>query len=189
MLRKLVFLTGVSTGAVALLSSVTATDRNNDFPVLKQCNLKTSAHCEKSQQLTLKLVQVIFRHGARNPLKNPTYIPSVEYTDDIITQNPNTFIPYEVVGLDGKKMVDAGSHELVDSNENEKKKNGQLTRLGSEQTHQLGCRLRERYVNKLQFISKYYNDEVQVRSTGVQRAMDSARCVLSGNSVILLAVQ
>lgn len=185
LLRRLVLLGSASAaGAVALISTRKESVHNNNPSLLSEYCNKTVALCEQPQEeqskLTLKLVQVIFRHGARNPLKNPVYIPAVEYSDELMNQDPATFIPYDVIDLDGNIKV-TESVEMVDSDQNEVKKNGQLTRLGSEQTRNLGCILRERYIEKLKFISKFYDgDEVKIRSTGVQRAMDSARCVLSG---------
>ena len=58
---------------------------------------------------------------------------------------------------------------------------GQLTFVGEQQLFDLGCRLRERYVNELKFLSQNYDpNEISVRRTNVKRCINSAKCLLAG---------
>ena len=58
---------------------------------------------------------------------------------------------------------------------------GQLTYIGEQQLFDLGCRLRKRYINELNFLSQNYDpNEISVRSTNVKRCINSAKCLLAG---------
>ena len=129
----------------------------------------------------LKLVQIVFRHGARTPIQTPEYLPKVKYGDHLMKHGEHTFIPYVTKSSEGKSIDISSSlyrHGTVTIDEFS---HGQLTAKGANQMHELGNYLRNHYISKLRFLPKdYYSDVVYVRSTAVQRTVESVRCTLAG---------
>ncbi|KAG8450125.1 hypothetical protein GDO86_002667 [Hymenochirus boettgeri] len=106
----------------------------------------------------LKLVQVIYRHGARTPLKPLPHKDQVEWSPAMLEVPKHTQFDYT-----------GGTFP------------GQLTTVGMQQMFNLGLRLRKDYVEELNFLSPAFKpSEVFVRSTNFARNLESTRCLLAG---------
>eukprot|EP00730_Choanoeca_flexa_P012815 TRINITY_DN4646_c0_g1_i1.p1 TRINITY_DN4646_c0_g1~~TRINITY_DN4646_c0_g1_i1.p1 ORF type:complete len:430 (+),score=80.09 TRINITY_DN4646_c0_g1_i1:16-1305(+) len=134
--------------------------------------------------LRLKQVQVFFRHGARTPIhhipgehnKEASWNISMcqELKDEEralrITNTEGGPRPISMLNEKQKlRLLPGGCHI------------GCLTTQGRGDVLVLGQRLRQRYVDELGFLDSRYNPEdVEVRSTNIERTIESARMVLSG---------
>ncbi|XP_037542425.1 lysophosphatidic acid phosphatase type 6 [Nematolebias whitei] len=130
----------------------------------------------------LKLVQVLFRHGARTPLKSIPDVMEAQWVPTLLEPPPHTHINYTVTDLQGGPRPPAPVEDNY-------RKNilsggtfpGQLTTLGMQQLYELGQRLRRKYVEDRAFLSPIYSpDEVYVRSTNIVRTIESAKCLVAG---------
>ena len=137
---------------------------------------------KQSGDLNLKLVQVVFRHGARTPLASPEYLPQIKYSDEMMKHGEHTYVPYDTKSLEGddvdiSKSVYRMKKKGISYGE---KHHGELTGKGADQMHALGVHLRTHYIKDLKFLPPVYSDDLLVRSTAVKRAVESARCTLAG---------
>ncbi|CAG5865685.1 unnamed protein product [Menidia menidia] len=135
-----------------------------------------------SSSYELKLVQVLFRHGARTPLKTIPDVIEAQWVPSLLEPPPHTHINYVVKDLQGGPRPPSPVEESY-------RKNiltggtfpGQLTTLGMQQLYELGTRLRRRYIEESAFLSATYApDEVYVRSTNIVRTIESAKCLVAG---------
>ncbi|XP_040004374.1 lysophosphatidic acid phosphatase type 6 [Xiphias gladius] len=145
-------------------SSCTPADKNSSFPY------------------ELKLVQVLFRHGARTPLKSIPDVMEVQWLPALLEPPAHTHINYVVTDLHGGPRPSAPVEDSY-------RKNlltggtfpGQLTTVGMQQLYELGNRLRRRYIEEIPFLSCSFSpSEVYVRSTNIVRTIESAKCLVAG---------
>ncbi|XP_043987213.1 lysophosphatidic acid phosphatase type 6 [Gambusia affinis] len=130
----------------------------------------------------LQLIQVLFRHGARTPLKSIPDVMEARWTPSILEAPPYTHINYVVTDLKGgpqpqsplednyrKNILSGGSFA------------GQLTTVGMQQLYELGETLRKKYIEETPFLSPTFTStEVYVRSTNIVRTIESAKCLIAG---------
>ncbi|XP_023650013.1 lysophosphatidic acid phosphatase type 6 [Paramormyrops kingsleyae] len=133
-------------------------------------------------QLELKLVQVVFRHGARTPLKSIPDVLEADWVPDLLKVPAHTQIDYVVTDLEGGPRPSA---PVEDGYRVTKLHGGtypgQLTTLGMQQLYDLGMRLRRSYITDLPFLTASFSAaEVYVRSTNIMRTIESAKCLVAG---------
>lgn len=142
----------------------------------------TGADPNPSSPYELKLVQVLFRHGARTPLKSIPDVMEVQWVPTLLDPPPHTHINYVVTDLHGGPRPAAPVEDSY-------RKNilsggtfpGQLTTVGMQQLYELGKRLRRKYVEESPFLSSTFSPaEVYVRSTNIVRTIESAKCLVAG---------
>ncbi|KAK6485623.1 lysophosphatidic acid phosphatase type 6 [Huso huso] len=130
----------------------------------------------------LKLVQVLFRHGARTPLKSIPDIQEAEWVPNLLKDPSHTSMNYVVTNLSGGPKPPSPiedsyrGHTLTGGTFP-----GQLTTLGKQQLYDLGARIRKTYIEEFNFLSPIFrSSEVYVRSTNIVRTIESATCLLAG---------
>ncbi|XP_012692707.2 lysophosphatidic acid phosphatase type 6 [Clupea harengus] len=148
------------------------------FEATTECQAKK----EDSSQLELKLVQVLFRHGARTPLKSIPDVLEVQWVPDLLEVPPHTHIDYVVTDLEGgprppSPVEDSYRAHILTGGTYP----GQLTTVGMQQLYDLGKRLRARYIQEVPFLTSSFSPaEVYVRSTNIVRTIESAKCLVAG---------
>lgn len=148
-------------------------------PLASSC---APADTDPASPYELKLVQVLFRHGARTPLKSIPDVMEAQWVPTLLEPPAHTHINYVVTDLHGgpkppapvedsyrRNMLTGGTFP------------GQLTTLGMQQLYELGKRLRRRYIDESHFLSSTFSPaEVYVRSTNIVRTIESAKCLVAG---------
>ncbi|KAG9348785.1 hypothetical protein JZ751_029102 [Albula glossodonta] len=137
---------------------------------------KFSANHGDQSPYELKLVQVLFRHGARTPLKSIPDVLEAQWVPNLLEAPAHTQVNYVVTDLRGGPRPPAPVEDSYRANTlTGGTYPGQLTTLGMQQLYDLGERLRKRYIEDTQFLMPEFNPaEVYVRSTNIVRTIESA---------------
>lgn len=130
----------------------------------------------------IKLVQVLFRHGARTPLKSIPDVLEVQWLPNLLEPPAHTKINYVVTDLEGGPQPPAPIEESYRANIlTGGSFPGQLTTIGMQQLYELGERLRKRYITDTPFLTPTFSSsEVYVRATNIVRTIESAKCLVAG---------
>lgn len=130
----------------------------------------------------LKLIQVLFRHGARTPLKSIPDVLEAQWVPELLKAPVHTEINYTITDLHGgprppSPVEDSYRSRILTGGTYP----GQLTTIGMEQMYDLGVRLRKRYIEDIPFLTPSFNPkEVYIRSTNIVRTIESAKCLVAG---------
>ncbi|XP_039599604.1 lysophosphatidic acid phosphatase type 6 isoform X2 [Polypterus senegalus] len=148
----------------------------------RRISLDTVGGAARPSEYELKLVQVLFRHGARTPLKSLPGTLQAEWIVDLLQVPPHTKFSYTVKNLRGDPRPPSPLEDHYRAHKlNGGAFHGQLTTLGMQQMYNLGERLRDVYIKKSNFLSPVFKStEVYVRSTNIVRTIESAVCLLAG---------
>ncbi|RUS72500.1 hypothetical protein EGW08_019728 [Elysia chlorotica] len=132
--------------------------------------------------LQLMQVQVLFRHGARTPMHTTPKISEADYGEDFLLRGHQaSMFPYVRLTHEGE-LLTKWSHietSLWKQPLRGGSVTGQLTAYGKEQMYNLGLRLRDDYMTRLD-IATYNPDEVRIMSSNIRRTVESAQSVLAG---------
>ena len=124
--------------------------------------------------MRLAQVHVVVRHGARAPIKTPaTYLPLVVYDDVMMRHPPHTHVAYRLVTDDDDDVTALDDDRQIRGRDSPFF--GQLTARGAQELYEVGTGLRRRYGRLVGAA-----DDVIIRSTKIQRTVDSVRCLLAG---------
>ncbi|XP_064800255.1 lysophosphatidic acid phosphatase type 6-like isoform X2 [Oncorhynchus masou masou] len=142
----------------------------------------TTACTEPPSAYELKLVQVLFRHGARTPLKSIPDVMEAQWVPNLLEPPAHTHINYVVTDLEGGPRPSSPVEDSYRANIlSGGTYPGQLTTVGMQQLYELGERLRKRYIKDTAFLNPTFSPtEVYVRSTNIVRTIESAKCLVAG---------
>ncbi|CDQ84320.1 unnamed protein product [Oncorhynchus mykiss] len=142
----------------------------------------TTACTEPPSPYELKLVQVLFRHGARTPLKSIPDVMEAQWVPNLLEPPAHTHINYVVTDLEGGPRPSSPVEDSYRANIlSGGTYPGQLTTVGMQQLYELGERLRKRYIKDTAFLNPTFSPtEVYVRSTNIVRTIESAKCLVAG---------
>lgn len=128
----------------------------NDTYAFEKSRLMTNIAQNNDEQLVS--VIMLTRHGARTPLHILSKLEEAEYKSDLL--DPFVQAKYKLKTLDNSDFEDILSY-YDQLNMDFKLKGGtgrgQLTKVGEEQMYNLGRRVKDKYIDKLKFLSQNYN--------------------------------
>lgn len=132
------------------------------------------------QRDELKLVQIVFRHGARSPLGKKYWPELVDAWDVCGTEYDG--VPLNITTVEGaERPVNEHDKQQVETVFKGGCRKGELTRIGQRQALQFGQWLRQRYVEEVGFLPPKYEDgTLLARSTNYSRTIATLRGVLTG---------
>ncbi|PFX32114.1 Lysophosphatidic acid phosphatase type 6 [Stylophora pistillata] len=145
----------------------------------------SSRKSSENSNLELVLVQIAFRHGARTPIFQAPCkeLEPVTWNAELLMGAlPHTDINYELKHLSGgpkpfSKYDDCQMRKVLKGGSPV----GQLTKVGQQQMYELGKKCAKLYIDDLKFVQETCNpQEIFIRTSNIQRTVDSARCVLAG---------
>ncbi|DBB06874.1 TPA: hypothetical protein ACH3X3_009533 [Trebouxia sp. C0006] len=145
---------------------------------VSQCQSQRLGNSTADPSAQLKLVQVVFRHGARSPLTK-RYWDGQEWD---VCGKPFEPVKLEIRSLDGGEQPVSG-HDQAQRNIKLPGgcHKGELTKLGQQQARDVGEWLRQRYVQDLSFLPAQYEDgAVSGRTTNFSRTIATLQGVLTG---------
>ena len=174
-----VLLVGIPVATYSLYSLNNNSKNNHNIPGL--INVKAS-----EQSLQLQQVQVLFRHGARTPIKSKEDYGNFLNLDSVVWDKerfmkvlPHTSINYLIKSIDGDDFVKPVSHlglYLTGGCIG-----GDLTTIGQQEAYDFGNWLFSEYITKHLLISPTYrSNDIYVRSTISKRAVLTAVGVMAG---------
>ncbi|XP_046857340.1 lysophosphatidic acid phosphatase type 6-like [Xenia sp. Carnegie-2017] len=133
----------------------------------------------KDKDLALKQVQVIFRHGARTPIKTISGLEeNVWDKQELRYELEHTKLKYEVKSLNSHELKEENSTKNVLKGGCEM---GALTTVGQQQAYDLGRKLKKYYIDELKLVDDNFDERIiYLRTTHVPRAIESLRCVVTG---------
>ncbi|XP_058468975.1 lysophosphatidic acid phosphatase type 6 [Solea solea] len=170
---------GVFGSVTAAFGSVLWSQKSTDS---EPAALSSTSADTNSSSYKLKLVQVLFRHGARTPLKSIPDVIEAQWVPTLLEPPTHTNINYVVTDLHGGPRPPAPIEDSYRANTlTGGTFPGQLTTLGMQQLYELGKRLRTKYIEEIPFLSStFIPAEVYVRSTNIVRTIESAKCLVAG---------
>lgn len=145
-----------------------------------QCTASHASGTLPSDGDTLKLVQVVFRHGARTPL-SANYWPDLVDAWDVCGKLYDP-VPVEVIDETGKpRPVNDHNAKQMATILNGGCHKGELTREGQHQARSFGRWLRHRYIDTLNFLpDEYATGTLYGRTTNYARTIATLQGVLTG---------
>ncbi|XP_030642300.1 lysophosphatidic acid phosphatase type 6 [Chanos chanos] len=148
----------------------------------EQVRTDSGATHSLSSQYELRQVQVLFRHGARTPLKSIPDVLEAQWVPSLLEVPAHTQIEYKVTDLHGGPRPPAPVEDSYRASTLSGGVHpGQLTTVGMQQLYDLGQRLRKRYIDDLPFLTPTFQlSEVYIRSTNIVRTIESAKCLVAG---------
>lgn len=174
MFRSIYVLCGFAVGTTATVKALNALH-------LHENRLKASLLYPKveNSELELVLVQVLFRHGARTPMK---IIPRIEEIvwdkNELLYDLAHTKLDYVVKDLKNRSLP---VETLTDNILRGGCPMGQLTVVGQQQTFELGKKLKKLYIDELKFIEGTFDPRTTyLRTTHIPRTIKSLRCLVAG---------
>lgn len=128
----------------------------------------------------LKLVQVVFRHGARTPLSKK-YWPKLVDSWDVCGESYSP-VPVVVMAENGDpRPINRHNEQQIATKFDGGCHKGELTRLGQIQARELGDWLRRRYISRLRFMPTEYDPRIlYCRTTNYSRTISTLQGVLTG---------
>ncbi|XP_026888408.2 lysophosphatidic acid phosphatase type 6 isoform X3 [Electrophorus electricus] len=169
-------------GTVALGSTLWSQKKTEAVRKDVESDKTSSTSDQSSSPYELKLVQVLFRHGARTPLKSIPDVLEAQWVPDLLEVPDHTKIDYVVKDLHGGPRPSAPVEDSYRASTlTGGTYPGQLTTVGMQQLYDLGLRLRRRYIQDVEFLSPSFSlKEVYIRSTNIVRTIESAKCLVAG---------
>ncbi|KAF6037657.1 ACP6 [Bugula neritina] len=135
---------------------------------------------------TLIQSQVVFRHGARTPIRLTPGIKEASYDRRSFQAIlPHTDFDFDIVDLEDNPAVGFDKSPVNKRYESTLLKGGmlggQLTSVGMTHCYNLGLDLRRRYIHKHKLLQNEFNaEDVYLRSTFIKRTLESLQGVVAG---------
>lgn len=147
----------------------------------KSQNLDINMINEKDRtRMHLKNVHIFFRHGARTPLLHVNGLSEVVYDKNILLSRVEHMeIPLKIEHISGgPRPISEADQKYEQTKFQGGVSAGMLTHIGKNQCYLLGSRLSKKYPTLVG--SKFNPSNIVLRSTNINRCIDSMKCVLAG---------